>query len=504
MTNKVIHKSEARKAILAGAEILYNAVKETYGPNSGNVAIMKGYGSPTITHDGVTVAKSIDLKGDEAVGVEIIRSTAGQMDKVLGDGTTTVTILAYHILKEASELSMFGKNPMILRAELNADMDKVLAKLPELSEEITSEESLAFVAGISASDPELGAQVASVVYAVGKDGSVTVEAGDGLETTTEIVEGFTLDSGLLSGYFVTNPERMEAVLDKPKVAVLNESLQSQEQLAEIFEGIGDSKSILIIADDISGDALSALVRLNLGGTLSVAAVKSPSFGDKRLEQLKDIASVVDGVAKHEGSKLSLGTADKVVVGADSTVIVREKRPKTHTERLRELAGAIKQAEPGYKKDGLMERRSQLEGKVAVIKVGGATETEIEEKKFRVDDAVAAAKAALEAGIVPGGAVTLLDLAPELGAESLLGKALKQPFHILLENVGLNSKDFEAGGGKGVDVSAPDGLVDMKKSGIIEPTKTVREAIKTAVSIAGTAITVKAIVAPVEEKKNESL
>ncbi len=532
MAKKVFYDDDARRRVLEGSRILYNAVKTTMGPKGRNVVISKSYGSPTVTHDGVTVAKGVDIADvdDETlgykVGAELIKQAANKMNDTAGDGTTTVTVLTYHILNEANKLVAAGHNPMLLRKGLESASKDVIAKLGTMSEDIkANKKRVAEVATISAGDSVIGELIADVIDKVGKDGVVTVEEGQGLELESEVVEGFTMDKGFVSPYMVTDTTRMEAIIDKPSILITDKKISSVQEFLPILEKLAQTgkKDIVIIADDLEGEALGTLVLNKLKGVLNIVAIKAPAFGDRRKDVLQDIAILTGGavISEEQGYTFEtadvsmLGSARKVIVNRDeSTIIEGAGSAKDIQKRIKQINEQAKLAPSKYDKENLLQRRAALSGKVAVIKVGGASETEIEEKKFRVDDAVAAVKAALDEGIVPGGGVTLINLASVIdkypatkdnvtGAHILRG-ALEQPFRILLENSGLNADEWlplvkKAKAGQGVDVNSPDKLVDLKTVGVVDPTRVTKEAIQNAVSIAGTAITMGALVVEVPEK-----
>lgn len=532
MAKKVFYDDDARGRVLGGAEILYNAVKTTMGPKGRNVVISKSYGSPTVTHDGVTVAKGVEVADvdDETlgykVGAELIKQAANKMNDVAGDGTTTVTVLTYHILNEANKLIAAGHNPMQLRKGLDDAAKDVLEQLSKMSEDIkANKKRVAEVATISAGDKEIGDLIADVIDKVGKDGVVTVEEGQSLNLESEVVEGFTFDRGFVSPYMVTDTSRMEAVVDKPAVLITDKKISSAQEFLPILEKIAQTgkKDLIIIAEDVEGEILGTLVLNKLKGVLNAVCVKAPAFGDRRKDVLNDIAILTGGEVITEDRGMTfenveldvVGSARKVIVDKDNTTIIEGAGSATEIKaRIDQINGQAKASTSDYDKENLEKRRAALSGKVAVIKVGGATETEIEEKKFRVDDAVAAVKAALDEGIVPGGGVTLLDLAasidkypvtfPNVTGAHILRGALEQPFRILLTNSGLNADEWlpqvkKAKAGQGVDVNNPDKLVDLKSVGVVDPARVTKEAIQNAVSIAGTAITMGALVAEVPEK-----
>jgi len=535
MAKKVFYDDDARKRVLGGAEVLYNAVKTTMGPKGRNVVISKTFGAPTVTHDGVTVAKGVELGDvdDETlgykVGAELIKQAASKMNDVAGDGTTTVTVLTYHILNEANKLIAAGHNPMLLRKGLEAAAHDVITKLSGLSEDIHGKKTrVAEVATISAGDAEIGSLIADVIDKVGKDGVVTVEEGQGLQLESEVVEGFTFDRGFVSPYMVTDTARMEAVYDKAAVVVTDMKISSIQEFLPLLEKLAQTgkKDLVLIADEVEGEALGTLILNRLKGVFNTVAVKAPAFGDRRKDVLNDIAILTGAQVITEDRGMTfenvdvdvVGSARRVIVNKDETTIIEGGgSPAEVTARIKQINAQIEQATSEYDKENLEKRRAALSGKVAVIKVGGATETEIEEKKFRVDDAVHAVKAALAEGIVPGGGVTLTNLSEHIVIETadelaygkqVLKTALLRPFYELLHNSGLNPDEWwpqvrKAKLGFGVDVNDPSKLVDLKTAGVVDPTTVTREAIQNAVSIAGTAMTMGALVVDVpEEQKSD--
>lgn len=536
MAKKIFYDDDARERVLAGAKALYDAVKVTYGPKGGNVVIAKGYGGPTVTHDGVTVAESIDLpeNDDETlgykVGAELIKQAATKLNKVAGDGTTTVTVLTYSILKEANRLIAAGHNPQELRKGIEAASAEVIKSLEKQAESIEGKsDRVAEVATISAGSREIGELIASVIEKVGKEGVVTVEAGQGLELESEVVEGFSLDKGYASALFVTDTNRQEAVFEKPAIVLTDKKLSSVQDIAPILEKLAQAgqKSLVLIADEVEGEALSILVLNKLKGVFNSVVVKAPSFGDRRKDVLEDIAvltgaTVVSderGMTFENTSLEIVGTARKVIIGKDETTIIEGNGvAKDVQDRIVQITAQAENAQSSYDREQYEKRSAALSGKVAVIKVGGASETEIDEKKFRVDDAVAATKAALAEGIVAGGGVTLVNLSNAIkadGADShsagklILKNALKQPFLQIMANAGLNSEALlaQVEGGKpgfGVDVNAPEkGLIDVKKSGVIDPARVTKEAVQNAVSIASTAATMGALVVEIPEAESSA-
>ena len=530
MAKKVFYDEDARARVLAGAKILYNAVKTTMGPKGRNVVIGKSYGGPSVTHDGVTVAKSIDI--DEAddetlgfkVGAELIKQAANKMNDVAGDGTTTVTVLTYHILNEANKLIAAGHNPMLLRKGLERAASEIIKELGKLADDIRGDKKrIAEVATISAGDEAIGKLIADVMEKIGPNGVVTVEEGRGLELESEVVEGFTVQRGFVSPYMVTDAKRMEAVYDKPAIVVTDKKVSSAQEFVPLLEMIAQSgkKDLVLIADDVDGEALSLLVLNRLKGAFNTLAIKAPSDKDV----LYDIAALVGAKVITEDTGMTfdnvvsdvIGSARKVIATKDLTTIVEGEGSKAAVSaRVDQIEMEVDNATSDYTKKNLQKRHAALTGEVAVIKVGGATETEIEEKKYRVDDAVAAVKAALAEGIVPGGGVTLVNLAcgykhsnskdaSVLAGEDLLIHALEQPFRILLSNSGLNADEWlpqvkKAKAGQGINVNHPNELLDLKSAGVVDPVRVTKEALQNAASIAGTAMTMGALVVDLPEKE----
>lgn len=530
MAKKVFYDEDARARVLAGAKILYNAVKTTMGPKGRNVVIGKSYGGPSVTHDGVTVAKSIDIDEDDdetlgfKVGAELIKQAANKMNDVAGDGTTTVTVLTYHILNEANKLIAAGHNPMLLRKGLERAASEIIKELSKLADDIRGDKKrIAEVATISAGDEAIGKLIADVMEKIGPNGVVTVEEGRGLELESEVVEGFTVQRGFVSPYMVTDAKRMEAVYDKPAIVVTDKKVSSAQEFVPLLEMIAQTgkKDLVLIADDVDGEALSLLVLNRLKGAFNTLAIKAPSDKDV----LYDIAALVGAKVITEDTGMAfdnvgsdvIGSARKVIATKDLTTIVEGEGSKAAVSaRVDQIELEVDNATSDYTKKNLQKRHAALTGEVAVIKVGGATETEIEEKKYRVDDAVAAVKAALAEGIVPGGGVTLVNLAcgykhsnskdaSVLAGEDLLIHALEQPFRILLSNSGLNADEWlpqvkKAKAGQGINVNRPNELLDLKSAGVVDPVRVTKEALQNAASIAGTAMTMGALVVDLPEKE----
>ena len=530
MTKRVFYDDDARARVLGGAKALYDAVKVTMGPKGRNVVIQKGYGAPTITHDGVTVAEAVELSDKDQetlgykVGAELIKQAASKMNKTAGDGTTTVTVLTYNILNEANRLIAAGHNPMELRKGVEAAGAEVLSALESLAEPVEGKKGrVAEVATISAGDSEIGDLIADIIAKVGKDGVVTVEEGQGLKMEAEVVEGFTFDRGYVSALMVTDTSRLEAVYRKPAVVITDQKVSSVQEFLPMLEKLAQAgkKDVVLIADEVEGEALGILVLNKLKGVFNTVAVKAPAFGDRRKEVLEDIAVLTGATVISEEKGMTfenvdldvVGTARKVIVtSGDTTIVEGAGRPSDVTARIKQVRAQAEAATSEYEKENYEKRAAALSGKVAVIKVGGATETEIEEKKFRVDDAVAATKAALAEGIVPGGGVTLVNLATGISADgadshsagrTILKLALAQPFRQLMLNAGLNAEALlaqvqAAKPGQGIDVNSPEKLVDLKSKGVVDPAAVTKQAIQNAVSIAATAMTMGALVVDVPE------
>ena len=526
MAKQVFYGDEAREKVLAGAKTLADAVKTTMGPKGRNVVISKSYGGPNVTHDGVTVAEAIDLSENEdnlgeKVGAELIKQAAKKMNKAAGDGTTTVTVLTYEILKEANRLIAAGHNPMELRKGVEKAGAQVLSELNKIAEPVDGKNDLITeVASISAGDTEIGKLIASVISRIGKDGVVSVEAGQGLAMESEITEGFTFDRGYVSAYMATDTNRMEAVYDKPAIIITDKKISSAQEMLPLMEKLVASgkKDIVLIAEDVEGEALGILILNRLKGALNTVAVKAPSFGDRRKEVLQDIATLTGAsvITSDQGMTFDnvglevVGSARKVIVAKDNTTIIEGAGDKTTiSQRIDQIKAQAGVATSDYDREQLDKRAAALSGKVAVIKVGGATETEIDEKKYRVDDAVAAVKAALLEGIVPGGGVTPINLAGKITGDSagaeIMRNALLMPFKQLATNAGLNAEALlaqvqEAKPGYGVDVANYRGkLIDLKKAGVVDPAMVTYQAIQNAVSIASTAMTMGALVVDIPEK-----
>ncbi len=531
MAKKVFYDAEAREKVLGGAKALYDAVKVTFGPKGRNVVIEKSYGAPTITHDGVTVAEAVDLGNDDdetlgyQLGAKLIKTAAQKLNKVAGDGTTTVTVLTYSIIAEANKLIAAGHNPMDLRKGIEAAGAEIVKGIDKTAEKIDGDsQKIAEVATISAGDAEIGKLIADVIEKIGKDGVVTVEQGQGLEMQSEITEGFTYDKGFASAFFVTDANRQEATFDKPDILITDKKITAVNDIVPFLEKMAQTgrKDLVIIAEEVEGEALSVLVLNKLKGVFNTLVLKAPAFGDRRKEIMEDIAILTGAtvVSSDKGMSLEnsglevLGSAHKIIATKDETTIIKGAgKQSAIKERIAQIEAQAEASNSEYETGEFNKRAAALKGRVAVIKVGGATETEIDEKKYRVDDAVAATKAALDEGIVPGGGVTLVNLAKKLkddnAGTTIVKNALKTPFIQITENAGLNSQALLAQveatkDGQGVNVMTPEkGLVDLKKAGVIDPARVTREAVQNAVSIAATTITMGAMIVDLPEKDNSA-
>ncbi len=531
MSKKVFYDAEAREKVLGGAKALYDAVKVTFGPKGRNVVIEKTYGAPTITHDGVTVAEAVDLGNtdDETLGYQIgaklVKSAAQKLNKVAGDGTTTVTVLTYNLIAEANKLIAAGHNPMELRKGIEAAGAEIVKGIDKIAEKIEGDnKKVAEVATISAGDAEIGKLIADIITKIGKEGVVTVEPGQGLEMQAEITEGFTYDKGFASAFFVTDNQRQEATFEKPEILITDKKISAANDIVPFLEKMAQSghKDLVIIAEEVEGEALSILVLNKLKGVFNSLVLKAPSFGDRRKEIMEDIAILTGAtvVSGDKGMNLEdvglevLGSARKIIATKDETTIVTGAGDQEQVKaRILQIKAQAEASTSDYETGELNKRAAALEGRVAVIKVGGATETEIDEKKYRVDDAVAATKAALDEGIVPGGGVTLVNLSKTIAettpGATIVKKALKAPFIQIMENAGLNSQALldkveNAKDGQGINVMTPEkGIIDMKKAGVVDPARVTREAVQNSISIAATAITMGALIVDVPEKDTNS-
>ena len=528
MAAKEIHFSDiARGELFEGVKKLADAVKVTMGPRGRNVLIQKSFGSPSITKDGVSVAKEIELPHTvENMGAQLVKEVASKTADEAGDGTTTATVLAYNIFKEGLRNITAGANPIEVKRGMDKAAEAIVSELRKIAKEVKDKKEIAQVATISANnDPKIGELIAEAMEKVGKDGVITVEEGKSLQDELEVVEGMQFDRGYLSPYFVTDPEKMEAVLENAYILLYDKKISNMKDLLPILEKIVQTgnRPLLIIAEDVEGEALATLVVNKLRGTLNVCAVKAPGFGDRRKAMLQDIAILTGGqvITEELGRTLEnatledLGQADRVVVDKENTTIVGGKGDKALVEaRIKEIKAQIEKTTSEYDKEKLQERLAKLAGGVAVIKVGAATETEMKEKKDRVDDALAATKAAVEEGIVIGGGTALIraakkvDLGLEgdekIGAEIIL-RAIKAPLKQIAENAGFDAgvvaNKVEEAENENIGFNAATGeFVDMFEAGIVDPAKVERVALQNAVSVASLLLTTEATVSEIKEEK----
>ena len=527
MAKQIVYGEQSRQAILRGVNRLADAVKVTLGPKGRNVVLDKKFGSPLITKDGVTVAKEIELKDPlENMGAQMLREVASKTSDVAGDGTTTATVLAQAMYREGAKNVAAGANPMELKRGIERAVEAVIAELKKHSKPVTGN-MIGQVGAISANnDPTIGKIIAEAMEKVGKDGVITVEEAKTLETSLEVVEGMQFDRGYLSPYFVTDPERMEVVLENPAILIHEKKISSMKDLLPILEQVARlSRPLLIIAEDIEGEALATLVVNKLRGTLQAAAVKAPGFGDRRKAMLEDIATLTGGKAvtedlgiKLENVKLEdLGKAKKVTIDKDNTTIVEGGGTSAAIEgRVKQIRAQVEETTSDYDREKLQERLAKLVGGVAVIKVGAATETEMKEKKARVEDAMHATKAAVEEGIVPGGGVALIRAIKALDgfkAEgdqmvgvNLVRKCLEEPLRWIAQNAGQEGSIVVQKVKEGSDDfgfnAATEIYEPLVAAGVIDPTKVVRSALQNASSIASLLLTTEAMVCEIPEEKKE--
>ena len=524
MAKVIKFNEDARKALEVGVDTLADAVKITLGPKGRNVVLDKGYGIPTITNDGVTIAKEIELKDPiENLGAQIVKEVATKSNDVAGDGTTTATVLAQALIKEGLKMVASGANPVFIRKGMEKASKKVIEELIKRAKKIESNSEIAQVGAISASDKEIGELIAQAMAKVGESGVITVEEAKSLDTTLEVVEGMQFDNGYLSPYMVSDSERMVVELDNPFILITDKKISSMKELLPILEKTVEmGRPMLIIAEDVEGEALATLVVNKLRGTLNIAAVKAPAFGDRRKAMLEDIAILTGGevISEEKGIKLEtadidfLGQAKKLRITKDNTVIVDGMGTKENiASRVGQIKNTIEETTSDYDREKLQERLAKLSGGVAVIKVGAATETEMKEKKLRIEDALNATKAAVEEGIVPGGGTILVQIAKaiedfKLEGEEGLGvdivkKALYAPMRQIALNAGLDAgvvieKVKSSEEGIGFD-AAKEEYVDMVKAGIIDPTKVTRSAIQNAISVSSVLLTTEVAVANEKEE-----
>ncbi|MBF0295637.1 MAG: chaperonin GroEL [Magnetococcales bacterium] len=519
----------ARGKMLAGVNVLANAVKVTLGPKGRNVVLDKSWGAPRVTKDGVSVAKEIELEDKfENMGAQMLKEVASKTSDEAGDGTTTATVLAQSIIREGMKAVAAGMNPMDLKRGIEAAVEAVVASLKKASKEVTTSEEVAQVGTISSNnDAEVGKMIAQAMDKVGKQGVITVEENKALETTLDVVEGMQFDRGYLSPYFVTNAEKMQTEMDGPFILLVEKKVSNLQQILPVLEAVvQSSRPLLIVAEDVEGEALATLVVNKLRGGLKVCAVKAPGFGDRRKAMLEDIAILTGGTVASEdmGIKLEsvtidmLGTAKSVIITKDDTTIIDGSGAPQHIKaRVKQIQAQMDETTSDYDKEKLQERLAKLAGGVAVIKVGGATEVEVKERKDRVEDALHATRAAVEEGIVPGGGVALLRARSALDklkvgnddqkvGVNIVRRALEEPVRIISENAGAEgsvvvSKILEKNtAGYGFDASK-DEYTDLVARGVIDPTKVTRHALQAAASVAGLMITTEAMVAELPKKES---
>ena len=525
MAAKIISFDEvARRALERGMDQLANAVKITLGPKGRNVVLEKKWGAPTITNDGVSIAKEIELDDpQEKIGAELVKEVAKKTDDVAGDGTTTATVLAQAIIKEGLRNVAAGANPMSLKRGIERATELAVEAIKNQSKEVDDKEQIANVGAISAADPEIGSTIAEAVDKVGKDGVITVEESNTFGMELDFVEGMRFDKGFISPYFVTDSERMEAVLEDPYILIANSKISAVKDLLPVLEKVMQAgKPVLILAEDVEGEALATLVVNKIRGTFRSAAVKAPGFGDRRKAMLQDIAVLAGGtvISEEVGLKLEnatldlLGTARKVIVTKDETTIVEGAGKDEDVQgRINQIKAEIEKTDSDYDREKLQERLAKLSGGVAVIKVGAATEVELKEKKHRIEDAVQSTKAAVEEGIVPGGGVALLNAqtaldkvdleGDELTGANIVRRALEEPIKQIAVNAGLEGgviveKVRALDPGYGLNAATGE-YGDMVKFGVIDPTKVTRSALQNAASIGALFLTMEAIVAEKPEK-----
>ena len=535
MAKQVAYDEEARAHLKKGIDTLAQAVKITLGPKGRNVALDKKFGAPTVTHDGVTVAKEIELEDPfENMGAQLLKEAATKTNDVAGDGTTTATVLAQAIVNEGLRNVAAGSNPMLVKRGIEKAAQAVAGEIKSMATPVKGKEDIAHIASISAADDEIGNLIAEVMDKVGKDGVITVEESKGIRFETEYVEGMQFDRGYISPYFVTNPDRMEAVLEDPYILITDKKISAIADILPLLEKLVQmgKKELVIIGEDVEGEALATLVVNKLRGTFSCLGVKAPGFGDRRKEMLKDIAILTGGqvISEEIGRKLDsatvadLGQARKVVSNKDDTTIIEGKGEMSEIQgRIKQIRSQIEETTSDYDKEKLQERLAKLAGGVAVIKVGAASEVELKEKKHRVEDALSATRAAVEEGIVPGGGVALVNASRVLDKVEVAGdeavgfnivrRDLEEPLRQIAYNAGREGSVVvetvrrlhrEKGNANiAYDVLADD-YVDMVERGIIDPAKVTRSALENAASIAGMILTTEALITDIPEKKGAGM
>jgi chaperonin GroEL len=524
-------REDARASLKRGTDLLAEAVRTTLGPKGRNVALDKKFGAPTVTHDGVTVAKDIELENPfENMGAQLLKEAATKTNDVAGDGTTTATVLAQAIVNDGLRNLAAGANAMLVKRGLDKGVAKLVESIKGSATAVQGQQDIAHIATISAADAEIGNLIAEVMDKVGKDGVITVEESKGLRFETEYVEGMNFDRGYISPYFITNSDRMEAVLDEPYILITDKKISAVADIVPVLERALQQgrRDLLIISEDVDGEALATLVVNKLRGTLNVLGVKAPGFGDRRKEMLKDIATLTGAqvISEETGRKLDstqisdLGRARRVTSNKDETTIVEGHGKESEIQgRIKAIKAQVEETTSDYDREKLQERLAKLSGGVAVIKVGAGTETELKEKKHRVEDALSATRAAIEEGIVPGGGVALMNAAAALDGDTLTGdegtgitilrRALEEPMRQIAANAGLDGsvvvsevrrKQRDSGNTRiGYNVMSGE-YIDMVSVGIIDPAKVTRSAVENAVSIAGMILTTEALVTDLPEKE----
>src|SRR6202158_1689557 len=529
MAKQLVFTDDARKKLKQGVDVMANAVKTTLGPKGRNVALDKKFGSPTVTHDGVTVAREVELEDPfENMGAQLLKEAATKTNDIAGDGTTTAVVLAQAIVHEGLRNIAAGANPMLLKRGLERGGQAVVEGIKAMAKEVKGKEEIAQIATISAADAQIGQLIADVMDKVGREGVITVEESKGLQFETEFVEGMQIDRGYISAYFVTNADRMEAVIEDPYILITDKKISAITDILPVLEKLVQiSKNLVIVAEDIDGEALATLAVNKMRGTLNVLAVKAPGFGDRRKAMLEDIAILTGGkvISEEVGRKLDsttvqdLGRARRVSSDKDETTFVEGHGSQDKImARVKQIKAQIEETTSDFDKEKLQERLAKLAGGVAVIKVGAATEVELKEKKHRVEDALSAARAGVEEGMVPGGEVTLLNAiksldsvkaeGDELTGVNILRRALEEPFRQLVANAGQDGavmlaairrkQDETKSNVWGYEVIKNE-IVDLTKAGIIDPAKVVRSAVENATSIAAMILTTEALITDLPEK-----
>ncbi|MSQ37397.1 MAG: chaperonin GroEL [Chloroflexi bacterium] len=534
MAKQIIFTEDARKALKRGVDTMANAVKTTLGPKGRNVAVDKKFGAPTVTHDGVTVAREIELEDPfENMGAQLLKEAATKTNDIAGDGTTTSVVVAQAIVTEGLKNIAAGANPMLLKRGLELGVKAVVEQIKAQSTPVKTKEQISQIAGISAADTEIGNLIADVMDKVGRDGVITVEESKTLQFETEFVEGMQIDRGYISAYFVTNADKMEAVIEDPYILITDKKISAITEVLPVLEKLVQvSKNLVIIAEDVDGEALATLVVNKLRGTINVLAVKAPGFGDRRKAMLEDIAILTGGkvISEEVGRKLDstvvtdLGRCRRVTSNKDESTFVEGRGAQDAIMgRVKQIKAQIEETTSDFDKEKLNERLAKLAGGVAVIKVGAATEVELKEKKHRVEDALSAARAAVEEGMVPGGEVALLNgikgldnvkaTGDELTGMNILRRALEEPFRQLCQNAGtdgavmldqIRRKQVEMKSVNwGYDVVRGD-IVDLLKSGIIDPAKVTRSALENGASVAAMILSTEALITDLPEKEKASM